>query len=217
MEHYVITIESNEKSVKAADRCIKSGHQYGLKISKWAATTPKNTNIVEAMTDNKINDRLFNDSLYSREDNARAAFLSHFSLWKYCVETRQEITVFEHDAVIVAPIPNMMYNGFISLGKPSYGFYKTPPILGVNKLTSKQYLPGAHAYRLKPKAAQLLIDEARMEATPTDMFINIKRFPFIQEYYPWPVECRDSFTTIQKDYGCVMKHGYNENYKIEEV
>ena len=34
------------------------------------------------------------------------------------------------------------------------------------------------------------------------------------EYYPWPVEARDSFTTIQKKEGCYAKHNYGETYDI---
>jgi hypothetical protein len=39
-------------------------------------------------------------------------------------------------------------------------------------------------------------------------------FPWLEEYYPWPVEVKDSFTTIQKTEGCLAKHGYNETYEI---
>lgn len=217
MEHFVITIEDNEKSVKAAQRCIDSAAKFGMEVKMWPAVTPAKNDIDRLMAGRKINDKPFFNSMYSREDNARAAFLSHHSLWTYAAETKQEITIFEHDAVVVDPIPNMVYAGLISLGHPSYGNFRRPTMLGTNQLTSKPYLPGAHAYRIKPKAAMLLIQEARLEARPTDMFINVKRFPFVEEYYPWPVQCKDSFTTIQKTYGCIMKHGYNDDYVIEEV
>ena len=41
MQAYVITIMDNERSVQAAERCIKSGERHGLKIEKFAAITPK--------------------------------------------------------------------------------------------------------------------------------------------------------------------------------
>ena len=44
------------------------------------------------------------------------------------------------------------------------------------------------------------------EAEPADVFINKKRFPWMTEYYPWPVVCDDSFSTIQNQAGCVAKH-----------
>jgi hypothetical protein len=41
---------------------------------------------------------------------------------------------------------------------------------------------------------------------PTDVFLNLNSFAFLQEFYPWPVEARDSFTTIQSEIGCRAKH-----------
>ena len=52
----------------------------------------------------------------------------------------------------------------------------------------------------------MLIDQARMEARPTDVFLNVNTFPFLEEHDPWPVEARDSFTTIQSEIGCRAKH-----------
>ena len=56
--------------------------------------------------------------------------------------------------------------------------------------------------------------QAQIYARPTDVFLNRDVMPWLQEYYPWPVECRDSFTTIQKTEGCLAKHNYNNDYKI---
>lgn len=215
MNNYVITILDNDKSVDAAKKCIASGKKHNVDIEMHAAQTPATCR--SFIKQNKINDMLFNNSKFSREDNARAAFCSHFSLWQKSVELNQEITIFEHDAIIVDSIPNMVYDGCISIGKPSYGKYNTPALLGTNKLTSKQYFPGAHAYKIKPNAARLFIDQARLQAEPTDVFLNIRTFPFLQEYYPWPVIVKETFTTIQKQHGCVAKHMYNEKYTIEEV
>ena len=212
MKHYVITMSQTPQSVKSAERCIESGKKYGLEIHKWEATTP-NEMLSAFLNEAQINATGFMER-YSRLDNCAAAFHSHWSLWKHCTEIEQEVTIFEHDAVVVDNIPEMVHNGCISLGKPSYGKFVTPSLLGVNPLTSKPYFPGAHAYRVAPKGAELLIAQARMHARPTDVFLNREVMPWLQEYYPWPVECRDSFTTIQKTEGCLAKHNYNNEYKI---
>ena len=206
MKHYVITIFDNEKSQSVAERCIKSGRSIGkLDIEKFKAITP-NDDLDKIIKSEKINIAAMNE-VYSRTSNCIAAFISHYRLWKYSVETNQEITIFEHDAVCVNTIPTLInYKGAVSLGMPSYGKYHTPNSLGVNSLTSKPYFPGAHAYRVKPAAAQLFIDQARMEARPTDVFLNRNTFPFLEEYFPWPVEAKDSFTTIQSERGCTAKH-----------
>tara|TARA_R110000822_G_scaffold31825_2_gene91810 strand:+ start:5999 stop:6646 length:648 start_codon:yes stop_codon:yes gene_type:complete len=215
MKNFVITIRDNIKSEDAAEQCIASGKRHGLEIEYYQAYTPHNCH--KFIKDNKINTTLFDNSKYSREDNARAAFCSHFSLWQFCYEQDEEVTIFEHDAILVDKIPEVLYTGCISFGKPSYGNFVTPPKLGVNKLVSKQYFPGAHAYRLKPAAAKILIEAAQLEALPTDIFLNNEAFLFLEEYYPWPVEVRETFSTIQKIEGCVAKHGFKQGYEIEEV
>lgn len=215
MKNFVITIRENNKSVEAAQKCIQSAAKFDLEVDYYDAFVPSESK--EFIKEQKINDLAFNNNKFSREDNARAAFCSHFSLWQFSMECNEEITIFEHDAVVVDPIPEMSYNGCISIGKPSYGKWITPSSLGTNPLTSKKYFPGAHAYRLNPKGAKELVERARLEAAPTDVFLNIHSFPFLQEYYPWPVEVRESFTTIQKTQGCLAKHMYNKDYIIEDV
>jgi GR25 family glycosyltransferase involved in LPS biosynthesis len=177
------------------------------------AITPKNTDIQNKLKEEGISQEGFKE-VYSRLDNCTAAFLSHYSLWKLAVESSTTITVFEHDAVIVNQIPNVQFSQCISFGKPSYGKFNTPNFLGVGPLISKPYFPGAHAYRVSPRGAEQLIYQAKKHARPTDVFLNIHTFPGLQEYYPWPVEVKDSFSTIQKTEGCLAKHGYGESYEL---
>ena len=213
MKNYVITIMSNPESVKVAKRCIKSGANYEMDIEHFEAITPDNTDLNEMMKNEGISFDGFKEK-YSRLDNCVAAFLSHYSLWKLAAENSKPTTIFEHDAVLVDKIPNVHFQQCISFGKPSYGRFNVPMHIGVGPLISKTYFPGAHAYRVSPKGAEQLIYQAKRAAKPTDVFLNIHTFPGLQEYYPWPVEARDTFTTIQKTEGCLAKHGYNGSYKI---
>jgi len=217
MKHYVITIADNEKSVKAAERCIKSGLSTGgLTIEKWKATTPADdlNGIVKAFGINVA----AMDEVYSRTENCIAAFLSHFSLWQECVRTKESITIFEHDAICINNISsNMVFKGCVSLGQPSYGRFNQPIRFGVQPLVSKPYFPGAHAYRVNPAGAEQLIQQAIMEARPTDVFLNKATFPFLEEIYPWPVEAKDTFTTIHAPAGCQAKHNFNQRYEIIDV
>ena len=98
-------------------------------------------------------------------------------------------------------------------------WYLYKPILPVSLSTcalisnSKPYFPGAHAYRVNKTGADLLINGIK-NAKPTDVYLNKHLFPWLEEYHPWPVACKDSFTTIQKEAGCLAKHNWNENYEI---
>lgn len=212
MKAYVITITTLPKSVEIANRCIESGKQFGIDIEIFPAITPKDK-VHELAKTYGINISGF-DERFSRKDNAIACFLSHYSLWKKCVETNENIFILEHDAVIKNKIDmDMKFKGVLSLGKPSYGKFNTPRN-GISPLTSKDYLPGAHAYMINPKAASDLINRARLKAIPTDVFIDRRNFSWVEEFYPWPVEVQDSFSTVQKMSGCIAKHNYKEGFQI---
>lgn len=213
MKAYVITIMENPESVKAADRCIKSAAKYGLEVEKFPAVTPAKDPLWYARKKG-IPVKGFEEK-YSRFENCISAFLSHFSLWEKCLKDNSNYMILEHDAYFVDSV-NIFANfdKAMNIGKPSYGKAQRPMKLGVNPLTSKQYFPGAHAYMIKPAGAREFIQRSYIDAGPTDVFLHLGRFPWLQEFYPWPVEARDTFTTIQKTEGCLAKHNYNDQYKI---
>ena len=212
MKMFIITMTDNERSVQVAERCIKSGIKFDAYIKKHKAYTPQNCNVYEELKKLKYSEKGFIEK-YSRPENCIAGFLSHHSLWKKCIRLNEPIVIFEHDAVLVGEIPQLQMFDILSLGKPSYGKFNTPKFIGYGSLVSKPYFPGAHAYRITPKGAQELIDESLHSARPTDIFIHSSKFT-LGEYYPWPVEARDSFTTIQRKEGCWAKHNYGETYEI---
>lgn len=209
---YVIRIKGNEQSEEVATRCVIAARAQGLHVERFDAITPKDDPI-QIAKDRKIPISGFQE-VYSRFENCLSAFLSHHTLWQMCLKSKDEFVIFEHDAVLLSPIPTVPYVHIMNIGAPSYGKFKTPPNLGVNKLVSKNYFPGAHAYMLKPAGASQLIERSKIDPFPTDIFLHNSRFPFLKEYYPWPAEARDTFTTIQKTEGCLAKHNYNEKYKI---
>lgn len=214
MKHYVITIKDIPQSVEYANRCIKSASNFDMKVEQFDAVTPRNTDVHKMLKDEGISKLGFEEK-YSRLDNCIAAFLSHYSLWKRCIEHNHSITIFEHDAIIVDKIPDFInFKGCVNLGKPSYGKFNTPKKLGVNDLTSKQYFGGAHAYRITPSAAKHLVAKAKTNAGPTDVYLHNQNFAWLEEYYPWPVEVKDTFTTIQREAGCLAKHNYGDTYEI---
>ena len=212
MKQFVITIIENERSVQVANRCIASGKKFGYDIKKHKAYTPNNCNVLEELAKFKYNPKGFYEK-YSRPDNCIGGFLSHHSLWKKCIKLNEPIVIYEHDAVLVGEIPSLHTFDILNIGKPSYGKFNTPSFIGYGSLISKPYFPGAHAYRITPAGAKLLVEEALFSAGPTDIYIHSNKFN-LGEYYPWPAEARDSFTTIQKTEGCLAKHNYGETYEI---
>jgi len=204
MKSYVITIMDNEDSRMVAERCIRYSSWYNVNIKNWPATTPKD-DLDKLYADEGLSMDGLNE-VYSRTANCAAAFFSHYSLWKKCVEDNETFAIFEHDAVLNNKVPEVHFDYVMNIGHPSYGKWNTPSTLGVNKLTSKRYFPGAHAYMVTPKGAKKLIEQAKICAKPTDVFMNLDDMPWLQEYYPWPAMAKDEFTTIQKQSGTTAKH-----------
>ena len=214
MKYYVITVSDIEKSVLSAKKCIESAKNISnIDVEIFNAITPRD-NMSNIIKENSIQIKSF-DERYSRKENAIACFLSHFLLWKKCIELNEPVIIFEHDAVIKNIINlDIKFDKLISIGKPSYGRFNTPTSNGINKLTSKRYLPGAHAYIIAPSGAAELIKRAKLDAKPVDVFLHLDIFPWLQEYYPWPVVVEDSFSTVQKVEGCIAKHNYNNKFEI---
>jgi GR25 family glycosyltransferase involved in LPS biosynthesis len=202
MKAYVITIRDLKESQEVADRCVTTGKAFGVDVEPWDAVTP---------TDPRFRSHAFNLSgfdgnRFSRLEPCIATFLSHASLWQHCADRGEPMVILEHDAVFRARLPGLSsVNGCCNLGRPSFGSFTIPPD-GFGPLVSKPYLPGAHAYYLTPDGADRLLAKAPAEAEPTDVYLNIGRFPWLTEFYPWPVICKDSFTTIQNATGCAAKH-----------
>jgi GR25 family glycosyltransferase involved in LPS biosynthesis len=213
MQAHVITIMDNEKSVQVANRCIASGNKHGVEVTMWPAITPKDD--IKTMFRNRgISDKRFNE-IYSRTENCMAAFLSHLMLWEKADRSKENILILEHDAVFVSSLPTLSYfKGVISLGQPSYGKYETPRFMGSNKLQSKQYFGGAHAYVMSWQAAPIVLAKAKQHGAPTDLFFHNENFPFLEEYYPWPIVAKDNFTTIQSVRGVAAKHNFGAGYDI---
>jgi GR25 family glycosyltransferase involved in LPS biosynthesis len=213
MRSYVIAITDFEPSLDAAKRCIQSADNFDIAVEVFDAITPSK-NPLELLKKYQINESDF-ETVHSRKINGICCFLSHYSLWKKAYEENESILIFEHDAIMISEFDMATsFNMLLSIGKPSYGSYNTPPTHGVNKLTSKKYLPGAHAYIVKPEAAEILIEQTKVKAKFADTFINTDTFPWIEEYYPWPVICDDSFTTVQAERGCKAKHNYGKEFRI---
>lgn len=212
MRAVVIAIGGHAKSQQAADRCIKSGKLHGVSVEKFAAITPKN-DVFKICERSGISTEHFNDT-YSRLENQIACFLSHYSLWNTCIHLNEPIAVFEHDAVITAPLPTVLPNFCGNIGAPSYGKFNTPATIGWGGLVSKPYFPGTHAYIVTPMGAKILTKRARKEANTPDVYLHLSRFGWLQEHYPYCAYAQDDFTTVQNERGCLAKHGFDSSYEI---
>ena len=208
MQAFVITLMNNPRSVKSSQKTMATAYKHGLKVKQFEAIIPRDRQ-AQMMKEYGIAHRNFKEE-FSRLPNCQAAFMSHYKLWDWCIQIGEPIIIFEHDAIMIGPLPkNFDFDKVITFSKPSYGNYNTPMELGVQKLVQKPYFGGAHGYAVSPEGARALVDKAIAHAMPTDVYLNTQYFPWLQEYYPWICLAADHFTTIQKTNGCMAKHNFS--------
>lgn len=196
MKAYIITLASIPMSVAAADRCIRSANipvqrfdaiteQYASKILRdfglhW--NYPWKGEEIDIKSGLK-------KAAYKTTNPLKrvACFLSHYVLWKKCVESDQPIIILEHDAIFVRPFePDAFMKAkcdIISLNDPRGATRKAlqfheelqrnPQVIQrvptIDDLMIPQGLPGNSAYIIKPSGARKMMDLAKeFGAWPND-------------------------------------------------
>lgn len=201
----VIVIEGHPDSERCAARCIESGRKFGIKVERFNAFTPADNPAAMFAARGWTTERFIHNR-FSRPEPCMSCFLSHARLWHECAYSGESVVICEHDCVWVRPLPRMQLAGWLcNLGRPSFGGFRTPPI-GFGPLISKPHMPGLTCYFIHHKGAEQLLSRAPLEAEPADVYVNLKRFKFLRESYPWPAVCEDDVSTIQGPLGIAGKH-----------
>jgi len=217
LKGYVVTLVKVPESLEVAMRCIASGEKYGVLVELVPAVD-KTKSLKELKREKLI--PVDYDKSFSNVGAVFGNFVTQYRIWHRILESDAPGIVLEHDAVFVDTIPDLEGKGdIISLGKPSYGSFKTQSKPGVYPLYSKPgYVPGAHGYYVTPDGAEKLINKAKISgAGPCDLFLGTyisdpPNQPLnVKEIYPWPIEAHDTFSTIQNEKGCQAKHSYRQN------
>src|SRR5210317_47905 len=105
MKAYVITLTGNEYSERVSRRCINSANilvrKYPACTGKEAASLMSQYGLRWTWGDGY---RGMIHKPYGGNHNRRAAcFLSHYELWRDCVNTDEDHLILEHDAVFIRP------------------------------------------------------------------------------------------------------------------
>jgi len=197
MKTFIITIKGHPLSEKESRECIESAKGfYKHDIEVFDAITPK---------------RGYNDILgdrpnifdnYPRPDRVACCFASHYLLWKKCIELNEPILILEHDAVFISEFPDVDFDMCCTFGEPTYYRpqyidFDTPKIDGIQTLTDKNFL-GHHAYAMKPEAAKIFVEDCDTTVlSPNDLWMTKEKYPWLQEYRPFPISAQMSASTVQ--------------------
>lgn len=230
MKSWVIAIPGHEYSQSVADRCIESAARHGVKVEKFSAVTKHTVPQVLAQqglrwswADMNTNNTVcaltgLEQFPYSTKslDAKMACSLSHYMLWKQCVELDEPVLILEHDAVFVASIPEVEFKGAIQINDPAGGGYRgkyhskfmqNRGTVGVHPLTPKRptnsKIPdgfsGNSAYMIKPWAAHEFIQAFKNYGVwPNDATICLQLFPWLQELYPFVTVVKQDQSTSTK-------------------
>ena len=185
MKAYIITLTTHPKSTAAAKRCIGSAN---IPISIFDAVTEEDAERI--MREEKIMWKYpwkgeqmdfkagLRKSAYPTANPLRrvACFLSHYMLWKMCVEKDEPIMILEHDAIFIKPFDETAFMkaecDIISLNDPrgatrraqefheklQQGHQIIQRVPTIDDLMIPQGLPGNSAYIIKPSGAKKMLN-----------------------------------------------------------
>jgi glycosyl transferase family 25 len=202
MKAFVIRLKGVEDSEKLADDCVASGLSHGLSVDKFDGIYGLDA-INETMA--RLDVRPFSQKMKKDRLGVKGCFLSHYSLWLKSVELNESIVIFEHDGMMLRPLPSNienMFDEFLMLDPynkftGNYGEqhsqqadtafnvveYSSPDSRKKYGI-SAEYAMGLQAYIIKPKAALKLINSIKETGFfPADMQCN-KDIINLQTIYP---------------------------------
>jgi GR25 family glycosyltransferase involved in LPS biosynthesis len=191
MKAFVIYLPSIKYSIEVSDRCVKSAANHGITlekiegVSKEIAESVMNAHkLTWTWADNNTKELICSKTNLKhfpyRTTDFRSKIgcsMSHFLLWKKCVELNETILILEHDAVFLRPLPNIEFKGICQINDPNGATRKgnwwskhmvTRNKCGVFEKTwvttePERHIPdglaGNSAYLIKPWAAQALINK----------------------------------------------------------
>lgn len=202
MKAFVIRLKGIEDSERLADDCVNSGLTHGLSIAKFDGVYGLES-INETMS--QLDVRPFSQKMKKDRLGVKGCFLSHYSLWLKAVELNESIVIFEHDGMLLRPLPlniENMFDEFLMLDPynkftGTYGEqHSQAPNTTFNVVEynspesrkkygiSAEYAMGLQAYIIKPIAAKKLISSIKETGFyPADMQCN-KSIVNLQTIYP---------------------------------
>lgn len=189
MKAFVIRKAGDEFSENLAQQCIDSAAAFGIH--------PEKVDGVYNAHDELLNSRGISAFYKMKESKKnspgiKGCFLSHFLLWERCVSINEPIIIFEHDALMIRPLPANILDSFSHIlildhagFKENYEeiisnecqlqintYEKIEKSFGYRDV-NKTHVRGSHAHFVKPLGAKTLIESSkRWGYLPLDMNVN---------------------------------------------
>jgi cytidyltransferase-like protein len=190
MEAYIIHLPKIEHSLKTATDLKTSLESYG--ITAHLSEGIYGSNAVKIMEKEgrvihpwgiKGPDSLFNSDdktvLKAQTPGVKGCFLSHYNLWKKCVELNKPIMIFEDDVVLSRGYHPVSFDDVLvlAIGHPTksadyWDYLNASEGKPISESWPKSSMPGAMGYAIKPHAAKKLLDVFSKTFLPADNAIS---------------------------------------------
>lgn len=189
MKAFVIRKAGDDFSENLAQQCIDSASVFGIKPEKVDGVYSAHD---ELLTNRGISP--FHKMKESKKNSLgiKGCFLSHFLLWERCISINEPIIIFEHDALMIRPLPNSILDSFTHIMLLDHAAYfenyqevidetcdiKVTTFEKINgafgyKDMNKKHFKGSHAHLVKPLGAATLIESCKKYGfLPLDMAVN---------------------------------------------
>ena len=199
---FVIRKPNDQFSEKLADECIASAKQFGIDVEKINGVYSDFDKLL-TLENLKINPgalKKFNTN------GVKGCFLSHWNLWNRCLKENIPFLIFEHDGLMINPLPDNVldkFNDYLNLDYARHvfrrdmknyenGISNNPPTNIIKleptsteksgfKFINRNHIVGAHGYILKPSGAKKIINGIKQDGIcPADIAPNLS---YIQMFY----------------------------------
>ena len=160
MKSFIIRLSAFDNSIQWASRAYNSGKKHNWDINYHEGT---NGQLVSLEDFNLFpNTRFRKGARRLQRAGVRGCFLSHFSLWKKCMELNVPICILEHDVTIQQQFPAVQFTDILKFATGPQG----------KMLYMGNWFAGAMAYCVTPSGASKLVHFAEQHgAMPADVML----------------------------------------------
>jgi glycosyl transferase family 25 len=169
-----IIYKSNDKNIESfALNLKKQGLKYNFELDLYPGIY---SNIEQQIKSFKWYNQKFIKKW--RSMGVAGCFLSHFSLWKKCIELNQPVAIFEYDAELNKKFSYEWLNPFTELLHLDYASRILNYVYDFNKNSvikeyTDHHIRGAHAYIITPLGAKKVINDVYTTGwMPADIQLN---------------------------------------------
>ena len=190
MKNFIICLSRIKASLITAGHLKQQLENYGVAAELFEGTYGNDAEIMMAQEGRRFHpwgikgpncpaDPNDKSVLKASTPGVKGCFLSHYGLWKRCVELDEPIVIWEDDIVLSRPLIPIEFQDVLvlALGHPTksqgYISYLEDP---TGEPEAQEYrqasMPGCCGYAIKPHAAQKLVETYEKTFLPADNAIN---------------------------------------------